>query len=215
MPPPPSSPSPEGPGVIEVFADVLCPFTHVGLRQLTAWRDRRGSTRRLRVRAWPLEWVNGAPLDPEVVGREIVALRAAVTPDVFRGFDPARFPRSSVSALALASAAYATGGDRLGEQVSLELRDALFEGGVDVSDPGVLAAIAESNGITADLTDPSSVRAEYEEGQRRGVVGSPYFIVGGVGWFCPALDIAHGAGGFDVRFDAERFAAFASDALVA
>jgi predicted DsbA family dithiol-disulfide isomerase len=201
--------------VIEVFADILCPFTHVGLRQLAAWRDRRGSHRRLRVLAWPLEWVNGAPLDPALVGREIAALRAQVAPDAFGGFDPERFPRSSVAALALASAAYATGGDRLGEQVSLELRDALFEGGVDVSDPGVLAAIAESNGITADLSDPTAVRAEYEQGRRRGVVGSPYFIVGGTGWFCPALRIAHDADGFDVRFDAERFAAFASDALAA
>ena len=203
------------PAAIEVFADVLCPFTHVGLRRLVASRDERGSRRRLRVRAWPLEWVNDAPLDPEFVGREIAALRRAVAPDLFVGFDPAAFPRSSIGPLALSAAAYATGGDRLGEQVALELRDALFEGGVDVSDPGVLAAIAETHGITADLDDPSPVRAEYEEGKRRGVVGSPYFIVGDVGWFCPALDIAHDTDGFDVRFDAERFTAFAADALAA
>jgi predicted DsbA family dithiol-disulfide isomerase len=202
--------------VIEVFADILCPFTHVGLRRLVAWRDAgAGVARRLRVRAWPLEWVNGAPLDAALVAREIEALRAEVAPDEFAGFDAATFPRTSVPALALVSAAYATGDDAMGEQVSLELRDALFEGGVDVSDPGVLAAIAQAHDLTVDVTDSSRVRAEYEDGKRRGVIGSPYFIVDGTGWFCPTLEIAHDADGFDVRFDAQGFAAFAADVLAA
>jgi len=32
--------------VLEVFADVWCPFTHVGLRRLIEERDRRGPQRR-------------------------------------------------------------------------------------------------------------------------------------------------------------------------
>lgn len=53
---------------VEVFADILCPFTHVGLRTLIDRRNEHGLTRpRLRIRAWPLEVVNGKPLDPEHV----------------------------------------------------------------------------------------------------------------------------------------------------
>ena len=49
---------------IEVFADIWCPFTHVGLRALAEERAHRGRTDvTLWVRAWPLELVNGAPMD--------------------------------------------------------------------------------------------------------------------------------------------------------
>src|SRR5206468_3084962 len=49
--------------VIEVFADVRCPFTHVGLTRFVARRHELGRREpRLRVRAWPLELVNGEPL---------------------------------------------------------------------------------------------------------------------------------------------------------
>ena len=57
---------------IEVFADVVCPFTHVGLRRLRGARPEGNGTKFL-VRAWPLEWVNGTPLAAELVGREIDA----------------------------------------------------------------------------------------------------------------------------------------------
>jgi predicted DsbA family dithiol-disulfide isomerase len=54
--------------VLEVFADVLCPFTHVGLRRLISERARRGRDDVVvRVRAWPLELVNGEPLSAALV----------------------------------------------------------------------------------------------------------------------------------------------------
>ena len=57
---------------VEVFADVLCPFTHVGLHTLIDRRGERGLAEPLlRIRAWPLELVNGAPLDPSHIGAEI------------------------------------------------------------------------------------------------------------------------------------------------
>ena len=53
---------------VEVFADVLCPFTHVGLHTLSDRRGERGLDEpRLRIRAWPLELINGRPLDPHHV----------------------------------------------------------------------------------------------------------------------------------------------------
>ncbi len=63
---------------IEVFADIVCPFTHVGLRRLTEARAGRETSPAVRVRAWPLELLNGAPLGAELAAREIEALRAQI-----------------------------------------------------------------------------------------------------------------------------------------
>jgi len=41
--------------MVTVFADIVCPFTHVGLRRLTQRRDQFKSSNRLLVNAWPLE----------------------------------------------------------------------------------------------------------------------------------------------------------------
>jgi predicted DsbA family dithiol-disulfide isomerase len=196
--------------VIEVFADAACPFTHVGLRRITAERDRRGRADVvLRCRAWPLELVNGTPLEPDVVAEEVAALRASVAPELFAGFDPTRFPGSSLPALSLAAAAYRAGLGP-GEQVSLAIRTAVFEEGRDLEDPGVLAAIAGAAGVDYDTVagDGADVRADWHEGQARGVVGSPHFFVDGAGLFCPTLQISHGDDGFTVELDRPAFEDF-------
>jgi predicted DsbA family dithiol-disulfide isomerase len=203
--------------VVQVYADVVCPFTHVGLRRLVGERVARA--RRdvvLDIRAWPLELVNGEPLDPGVVADEVAALRASVAPELFAGFDPGRFPHTSVPALSLAAVAYehAPG---TGEAVSLALRTALFEGGQDVSDPAVLAALAASAGLDADRCSPealdaaaTTVRVQWQEGVARGVIGSPHFFVGDEDMFCPTLRISHDEHGFSVELDRAGFEAFLS-----
>ena len=113
---------------VEVFADVCCPFTHVGLRRLVQRRDEVGGDLELVVRAWPLELVNGAPLDGDLIAEEIEELRKQVAADLFVGFDRARFPATSLPALELAAAAYRRDMPS-GERVSLTLREALFERG--------------------------------------------------------------------------------------
>jgi hypothetical protein len=45
------------------------------------------------------------------------------------------------------------------------------------------------------------VTAKWEEGQRRGVIGSPHFFVGSSGYFCPALDITRVGGKLQIRPD--------------
>ncbi len=179
-------------GTIEVFADVRCPFTHVGLRRLV---ERRTALCRfdvvVRVRAWPLELVNGEPLDPAMIGDEVDALRAQVAPDLFGGFDRSRFPTSSLPALRLAATAYEHS-PAAGERISLALRDALFEHGQDVADPAVLVGIAGAAGVAnPDAAAHEKVLADWEEGQHRGVIGSPHFFAGDEGFFCPSLDISH------------------------
>jgi hypothetical protein len=100
---------------LEVFADVTCPFTYVGVRRLVAAREERGLAHaRLRFRAWPLEIVNGVPLQADFVAHEIADIRAQVAPDLFAGFDPTVFPSTSIPAFGLAAAAYDRG-DECGE----------------------------------------------------------------------------------------------------
>ena len=197
---------------VEVFADVACPFTHVGLRRVVARRTELGrSLPVLRVRAWPLELVNGAPLDPSAVAEHVAELREQAAPDLFRGFDQATFPSSSMPALALAADAYAAS-DELGERVSLALRTALFEEGHDISDHEVLDRIAGANGvITRHESAHRAVLADFEEGKRRGVRGSPEFYVEGRGWFCPALRIEKVDDRLEIALDREGFEVFLAE----
>lgn len=194
---------------IEVFADIVCPFTHVGLRRLVERRAELGREDvRFRVRAWPLEIVNGRPMDAEEVATKAADLRRQVAPDLFGSYDPASFPATSLPALALTNAAYRQGIEA-GEAVALRLRALTFDEGVDVSRPDVLARVAAQAGlaVTPGPEDEGAVLADLEEGRRRGVVGSPHFFTpDGGGLFCPSLDIAHREGHYAVAVDIESFA---------
>jgi len=185
---------------VEVFADIVCPFTHVGLRRLSEQRHAYDVSLSLRVRAWPLEWINGAPLAPDLLTHEIDALRAQVAPDLFAGFEPTRFPLTSIPAFGLAAAAYNLD-DITGAAVSLALRDALFELGQDISDSDILWEIGRRFDI--EPLDPvsaaSAVRVDWERGKARAVQGSPHFFVGDQDWFCPSLHISRHGERFDIQ----------------
>jgi len=177
---------------IEVYADIWCPFTHVGLRLVADRRLVRGrGDIAIRVRAWPLELVNATPLDKSRVEHHVRELRDQVVPDMFRGFTPTAFPKTTLPALSLAECAY-TASDAVGEAVSFELREALFEHGLNISDARVLREIARAHrlGIPTEQ-DGAAVLADWHEGQRRGVRGSPHFFCNGRNVFCPSLDISH------------------------
>jgi predicted DsbA family dithiol-disulfide isomerase len=179
---------------VEVFADVLCPFTHAGLHTLIDRRTALGHTEpRLRIRAWPLELINGKPLDPHHIGAEITALRASVRPDLFTGFSVDTFPATSMAAFALTAAADRTGDPALVEQVGMALRDAVFEQGLDIGQPEIVASIANSFDLKPLAAEETlrAVHADWEEGRDRGVIGSPHFFTGeGESRFCPVLDIS-------------------------
>jgi predicted DsbA family dithiol-disulfide isomerase len=179
-----------GTRTIEVFADIWCPFAHVGIRRVIERRDAVGADIVLRVRAWPLELVNGAPMDAAFIGEEVVDIREQVAPDLFTGFREAAFPTTTLPALALVEAAHRVG-PSAGEAMSLTIRDALFEHGRDIGDPAVLAELAAAAGVPVpDEADLEAVHASLAEGRERGVVGSPHFFTPDGAFFCPALDIA-------------------------
>jgi predicted DsbA family dithiol-disulfide isomerase len=195
--------------VLEVFADVWCPFTHVGLRRVVEQRAELGRDDVVvLVRAWPLELVNGQPLGADLVAEEIQALRQAVAPELFAGFNRERFPSTSLPALTLAASAYRRD-IRTGEQVSLALRTALFEEGRDIGDPAELAAIAHA----VEMEPPGAegeqaIQDDWQEGRRRGVVGSPHFFVDNRGFFCPTLAINRVDDHLRITTDRDGFAAF-------
>jgi 2-hydroxychromene-2-carboxylate isomerase len=175
---------------IEVFADIWCPFAHVGIRCVVERRAQLGhEDSPLYVRSWPLELVNNVPLDPTTTAHHVQELRLQVAPDLFQGFDPNRFPTTTLPALAWVHAAYALD-MKTGEAVSLALRTALFEDGVDISDPELLSDIVLAEGVTSVGTDDErAVVADWHEGVARGVKGSPHFFCGDADAFCPSLDI--------------------------
>jgi predicted DsbA family dithiol-disulfide isomerase len=203
--------------VVEVFADVCCPFTHLGLLRFVERRaavDRHDV--RLWVRAWPLEIVNGSPLGAAFIAEEIEDIRGQVAPEAFVGFDQEAFPPSSLPAMTLAALAYDDGLER-GEQVSLELRHLLFEQGTDIADPATLRDVADRHGLdlsSDQLNDPAPVLADLEVGRQRGVIGSPHFYTPSGGYFCPSLDIERDARGhLRIHTDPEGFEAFMADSL--
>ena len=168
----------------------------------------------MRVRAWPLELINGTPLASALARREIDALRASVAHDLFTGFDEATFPTTSIPAFGLAAAGYAID-DKIGEAVSFAVRDAVFEEGRDVSDLDVLREIGRPFGVLPFELDQSNaaVRCDWERGKVRGVQGSPHFFVGERGWFCPSLDVGHTGDRFDIDIAGNTMREFYAAAL--
>jgi len=199
---------------IEVFADISCPFTHVGLRRFVERRKELGRDDvQLVVRAWPLEIVNGQPLDPDFIAEEVDDIRGQVAPDLFEGFAPSAFPGTSLPALALAAAAYERD-VATGERISLTLRDLLFEQGVDIAEIDVLQGLAADRGVDFDPMDTRAVLADHAEGVERGVIGSPHFFTPGGGFFCPALDVRRGPDGhLQIRADLAGFEQFEASAF--
>ncbi len=196
--------------IIEVFADIWCPFAYVGIRCFVERRNQLGrEDAGLYVRAWPLELVNEAPLDPTTTARHVQELRSQVAPELFQGFDSAHFPTTTLPALAWVHAAYERDVKK-GEAVSLALRNALFEGGIDISDPDSLLEIGRSEDIYSfDPSSQQAVLADWAEGRTRGVRGSPHFFYGDADAFCPSLDIfKDGMGHLQVKRNMEALDAF-------
>jgi predicted DsbA family dithiol-disulfide isomerase len=198
---------------VEVFADITCPFTHVGLKRVLAHIAEIDHPIDIIVRAWPLEWVNDTGLDVVAVKVKAKALSTQLGVDDFSGLRTDRWPATTIPALNLAAAGYADS-PSTGLAISVALREALFENGHDVSDPAVLGAIAATHGVAANGTErdsvaSSAVRADYEDGLAKGVSGSPHFWVGRDDFFCPALDLGHDAdGNLTARIDTEGLATF-------
>jgi len=200
--------------MIEVFADIWCPFAYVGLVQLRAARDELAPSLPIVVSAWPLEVINGTPLDPGTVADEVADLRAQVAPELFTGLDPGHFPTTTIPALGLVAAAREQA-PTVGETVGMTLRRWLFEEGRDISDPDVLAEAAGAAAVEMPSAAwaRAAVEAEHALGRARGVKGSPHFFVGDAESFCPTLRIARAGAHLQITMDRDRMRSWLSGCL--
>jgi len=198
---------------VEIFADLWCPFAHFSLRTVRVFRERLSPGSPVLVRAWPLELVNGQPLDPVVTAAHVAELRRDVAPELFAGFSPDDMPTTTLGALALVEAAN-DADPWLGESISVELRDALFEEGRPIDD-GMLARLARRSSLDQSvIRDTRRVESRLAEGRGRGVKGSPHIFIGDNAMFCPLLDIERDRlGGLHMRERFERFEAFVTEQL--
>jgi predicted DsbA family dithiol-disulfide isomerase len=188
---------------IEVYADITCPFAHVGLKRVAEHVRTMSTPADVVIHAWPLEWVNGAPLAVDAVLVKAEALSDQLGIDDFAGLRADRWPASTIPALNLIAAGYERDAST-GLALSLEVRAALFERGEDIGDPDVLAKIAADHDLPAPSSPTSAhVQADYDHGRAIGVKGSPHYFVGSNDFFCPALDLGHDPDGhLTARFDA-------------
>lgn len=190
---------------IEIYADPSCPFAHVGLSRLVAGR---APDIHFRVRAWPLELVNGEALDPATVARKVKALREQVAPDLFEGFSEAALGTSMIPAMALENAAYELSPE-VGERVSIALRERVFEDGEPL-DEHYLNELAGRFAVTRPPVGEAHkvVQASWDEGKTRGVIGSPHFFTDRGDYFCPSLQIHHEGDELVIKADVEKFEKF-------
>ena len=81
---------------VEVYVDITCPFTHVGLKRVVQHVSETSEPAEVVVRAWPLEWVNGAPLDIGAVLVKAAALTDQLGVDDFVGLRADAWPTSTI-----------------------------------------------------------------------------------------------------------------------
>ena len=139
----------------------------------------------------------------------IAALRDQLDVDCFKGFDVDLFPTTTIPALNLCADGYGRDA-KTGLEVSLAVRNAVFEEGLDVGRLEVLAKIAAKYELPAPSIEPSqAVLDEYADGKAHGVRGSPDFYMGDAEFFCPALDLDHDEDGrLLAGFNIEGFETF-------
>lgn len=192
--------------MIEVFADIWCPFAYVGLLIVRDRRDAHAPGMSVAVRAWPLELVNGHPMDVGKTTKNVRELRSQLGVSLFEGFDPHTFPTTTLPALAAVAAATRAG---QGEAASFRVRSALWEEGRNIGDEDVAAGLASEFGVTITDADRQRVLDDWHEGQERGVKGSPHFFCGGRDEFCPSLALQRDDNGqLHVAPDPYRLEAF-------
>ena len=81
---------------VEVYADITCPFAHVGLKRVVQYVSEMSEPAEVVVRAWPLEWVNGAPLAIDAVLVKAAALTDQLGVDDFVGLRADAWPTSTI-----------------------------------------------------------------------------------------------------------------------
>jgi predicted DsbA family dithiol-disulfide isomerase len=184
--------------VLTVFSDLHCPWAYVLSIRLR--RARTGVDRPpVAWRCWPLELVNERGTSWDTLSQEIPVL-AQLEPDHFSRPRRETWPSTLLPAMEALKVAGDLGGPRTADRFDELARRAFFLERRDLSLRPTLADLAAEAGLDRDAFVDAfdgggyrrSVVADWQEGRRRGVEGSPHvFLPDGSAVFNP------GVGGID------------------
>jgi predicted DsbA family dithiol-disulfide isomerase len=191
--------------VLTVFSDLHCPWAYVFSIRLRRHRAAVGQPP-VAWRCWPLELVNqrGTPWD--TVSQEIPVL-AQLEPDHFAAPRRSSWPSTLLPAMEALKVAAELGGAQAADRFDEAARRAFFLDRRDLSLRPTLLDLATEVGLDrAAFRDEfdggghrRAVVADWEEGRRRGVEGSPHaFLADGSGVFNPGIGKVEWQGGIPV-----------------
>jgi predicted DsbA family dithiol-disulfide isomerase len=180
--------------VLTVFSDLHCPWAYVFSIRLRRARTAVGEPP-VAWRCWPLELVNERGTPWETVSQEVPVL-TQLEPDHFSPPKRETWPSTFLPAMEALKVAGELGGPEAADRYDEAARRAFFLDRRDLSIRPTLAEIAAETGLDRarflDAFDGGghrrSVVADWEEGRRRGVEGSPQvFLPDGSGHFNPGI----------------------------
>ena len=192
--------------IVEVFADVSCPFAHVGLRRFVEQRALvltgrpRPSSPRVAARA--RQWLSArSPNRPRHMSRSFATKSHPISsPASTLDRSPNRHSRRWDWRPPHIGSAIASGNGSAWRYAMLSSKPAATSATRRYSERS--RPNRESSVPTSDAVD--AVIADWEEGKRRGVRGSPEFFVKGRGYFCPTLDITRVGGQLHIVRDIDE-----------
>jgi predicted DsbA family dithiol-disulfide isomerase len=180
--------------VLTVFSDLHCPWAYVfsiRLRRASDGVDRPP----VAWRCWPLELVNRRGTSWQTLSQEIPVL-TQLEPDHFSPPRRETWPSTMLPAMEALKVAGELGGAAAADRFDQAARRAFFLDNRDLSLRPTLADVAAEAGLERprflDAFDGGGHRravvADWEEGRRRGVEGSPHaFLPDGTGVFNPGV----------------------------
>jgi predicted DsbA family dithiol-disulfide isomerase len=188
--------------MLTVFSDLHCAWAYVFSIRLRRARDEVGRPP-VAWRCWPLELVNrrGTPWD--TVSQEIPVL-TQLEPDHFASPRRSTWPSTMLPAMEALKVAGELGGPEAADRFDEAARRAFFLERRDLSIRPTLVDLAAEAGLDRAAFEDAfdggghrrSVVADWQEGRRRGVEGSPHaFLPDGTGVFNPGIgkiDWVHG-----------------------
>ncbi|HEV7897763.1 MAG TPA: hypothetical protein VGP31_07980 [Planosporangium sp.] len=193
------------PGVVTVYADLVCPFATFTLHGLRAARERLALDVRLDLRAFPLELVNRRPHGLGLIEVEKPVLNELEPQLGWRRWraEPSTWPVTSLLPLEAVQAAKRpeVGGLVASDQLDAALRRALFLDSRCISLLPVILEVAEEcpdmdrGALAADLyhgMGRAEVMRQYGAVERGKVKTSAHvFTPDGRGWANPGVELEH------------------------
>jgi predicted DsbA family dithiol-disulfide isomerase len=180
--------------VLTVFSDLHCPWAYVfsiRLRRARAGADQPP----VAWRCWPLELVNRRGTPWETLSQEIPVL-TQLEPDHFAPPRRETWPSTLLPAMEALQVAGELGGAQAADRFDELARRAFFLERRDLSIRPTLLDLAAEAGLDREAFQDAfdggghrrSVVADWQEGRRRGVEGSPHaFLPDGSGVFNPGI----------------------------